>query len=273
MNYIRKKCTNGGASILLSADKDKLKQHVLTEINLMDTSFVPCCIISYDEICDNTEGNIERTSDLNPFINININADHKNYLPNLISCLLTIEYNHQFTENEENRIKEVCDEIDYSKGEVRLYDIFKKLQTWLKLPDHMQRIYTKIDTTVETIKNRKDFYCEVSDPTLLFFNFVYTILSLKEVYSGTRVWIYTDILQHIYIYDNVLAFLQNLLSKIDSNMFTVNFMITEADVSIPLSKLNVRFVQRLDGPESFQQYRDYFKINQLRWKYMKMIEV
>ena len=137
----------------------------------------------------------------------------------------------------------------------------------------MQRIYTKIDTTVETIKNRKDFYCEVSDPTLLFFNFVYTILSLKEVYSGTRVWIYTDILQHIYIYDNVLAFLQNLLSKIDSNMFTVNFMITEADVSIPLSKLNVRFVQRLDGPESFQQYRDYFKINQLRWKYMKMIEV
>lgn len=276
MNYLRKKCTQGGTTLLLSNDQKKLKQYVLTELKQMESLSIPCCIISYNEICDNKGDNIERTSDLNPFINVNIKDcikdNHKGYLWMLVSCLLTIEYSRQMTDDENRKIKEVCDKLDFTKDELPMSELFDVLQPSLSLPDQLQKIYHKLDSTVETIKNRKDFYCESSDPTLLFYNFVYTMLSLKDVYSGTRVWIYTDLLQYIQPYDNVIEFLQILLSEMDHDMFTINFMITK-DIIIPLFWSDIRFIKRLDGPDSFLRYKDYYKISLLQWKYSKIIAV
>ncbi|RHB41952.1 hypothetical protein DW886_15470 [Enterocloster aldenensis] len=275
MNYLRKKCTQGGTTLLLSNDQETLKQYVLTELKQMESLSIPCCIISYNEICDN-EGQIERTSDLNPFININIKDcikdNHKGYLWMLASCLLTLEYSRKMTDDENRKIKEVCDKLDFTKDELPMSELFDILQPVLSLPDQLQHIYHKLDSTVETIKNRKDFYCESSDPTLLFYNFVYTMLSLKEVYTGTRVWIYTDLLQYIQAYDNVIEFLQILLSELDHDMFTINFMITK-DTIIPLFWSDIRFIKRLDGPDSFLRYKDYYNISQLQWKYSKVIAV
>lgn len=275
MNYLRKKCTQGGTTLLLSNDQETLKQYVLTELKQMESLSIPCCIISYNEICDN-EGQIERTSDLNPFININIKDcikdNHKGYLWMLASCLLTLEYSRKMTDDENRKIKEVCDKLDFTKDGLPMSELFDILQPVLSLPDQLQHIYHKLDSTVETIKNRKDFYCESSDPTLLFYNFVYTMLSLKEVYTGTRVWIYTDLLQYIQAYDNVIEFLQILLSELDHDMFTINFMITK-DTIIPLFWSDIRFIKRLDGPDSFLRYKDYYNISQLQWKYSKVIAV
>lgn len=276
MNYLRKKSTQGGATLLLSNDQEKLKQYVLTELNHMESLSVPCCIISYNEICDNNGDSIERTSDLNPFMNINIKDcikdNHKEYLWMLASCLLTLECSRQMTDDENRKIKEVCDKLDFTKEELPMSDLFDVLQPALSLPDQLQHIYHKLDSTVETIKNRKDFYCESSDPTLLFYNFVYTMLSLKDVYTGTRFWIYTDLLQYIQAYDNVIEFLQILLSELDHDMFTINFMITK-DTIMPLFWSDIRFIKRLDGHDSFLKIKDYYKINQLRWKYSKVIAV
>ncbi|WP_373262005.1 hypothetical protein [Hungatella hathewayi] len=254
MNYLRKKCIQGGTTLLLSSNPEKLKQYVLTELKQMEPLSVPCCIISYNEICDNNGDSIERTSDLNPFININIKDcfkdNHKEYLWMLVSCLITLEYSRQMTNDENEKIKEVCDKLDFTKDELPMSDLFDVLRPALSLPDQLQRIYHKIDSTVETIKNRKDFYCEASDPTLLFYNFVYTMLSLKGVYSGTRVWIYTDLLQYIQGYDNVIEFLQILLSEIDHDIYTINFMMTK-DIILSHSRPDIQFIKRLDGPDSF----------------------
>ena len=128
MNYLRKKCTQGGTTLLLSNDQEKLKQYVLTELKQMESLSIPCCIISYNEICDNKGDNIERTSDLNPFINVNIKDcikdNHKGYLWMLVSCLLTIEYSRQMTDDENRKIKEVCDKLDFTKDELPMSELF-----------------------------------------------------------------------------------------------------------------------------------------------------
>ena len=164
MNYLRKKCTQGGTTLLLSNDQEKLKQYVLTELKQMESLSIPCCIISYNEICDNKGDNIERTSDLNPFINVNIKDcikdNHKGYLWMLVSCLLTIEYSRQMTDDENRKIKEVCDKLDFTK-----------------------------------------------------------------------------------------------------------------DIIIPLFWSDIRFIKRLDGPDSFLRYKDYYNISLLQWKYSKVITV
>ena len=144
MNYLRKKCTQGGTTLLLSNDQEKLKQYVLTELKHMESLSIPCCIISYNEICDNKGDSIERTSDLNPFTNINIKDcikdNHYEYLWMLASCLLTLECRRQMTDDENRKIKEVCAKLDFTKDELPMSDIFDALIPALSLPNQLQCI-------------------------------------------------------------------------------------------------------------------------------------
>ncbi|WP_097006554.1 hypothetical protein [Lacrimispora amygdalina] len=277
MNYLKKKQIDGGATILLSADYKKMKNQVLDEIKSFEESTIPCCVINYNELCDNDNGQIERTSDLNPFININIKdsftEDYIAYIPDLISCLITIEYDRSLSAHEKEVIQAICSQLDLSKEDLPLFDIFKRIQEQLEFPDQLQRVYNKIDSTVETIKNKKDFYCEVSDPAILFYNFVYLILSIKNVYAGNRVWIYTDLLDHVSKHRDVMALIHKLLSIVDTDMFTINYMISREDPVIGLVNLNIRFVRRLDAPEAFNQYMKQLKVHHLRWKYVKTIAI
>ena len=277
MNYLKKKQIDGGATILLSTDYKKMKNQVLDEIKSFEESTIPCCVITYNELCANNNEQIERTSDLNPFININIKdsftEDYIAYIPDLISCFITIEYDRLLSTHEKEVILAICTQLDFSKEELTLFDIFRQMQKQLEFPDQLQRVYNKIDSTVETIKNKKDFYCEVSDPAILFYNFVYLILSIKNVYAGNRIWIYTDLLDHVSKHNDVMLFIHKLLSIVDTDMFTINYMISREDPVIPLVNLNIRFVRRLDAPEAFNQYMKKLKVHQLRWKCVKTIAI
>lgn len=277
MNYYNKKNLGEGSTILLSENMDTLKKHVLNEIQLLEKSSIPCCLITYNEICDNTTGKITRTSDLNPFMNINIKElcsnEYLAYLPDIILCFLTIIYERTFNENERKFVEQICTQLDLSKDDLSFYDIFQHLSEGIETPDNFRKVYNKIDITVETIKNDKDFYCEASDPAILFFNFVYLILSLKEVYDGNRVWIYTDLFDYLSEYNEVMLFLQKLLKNIDRNMYTINYLVSKDNLPNFLSDFDIHFIMRLDESCVFHRYKEYFRIGSIRWNHFKTIKV
>lgn len=275
MNYYKNKWLSGGSTLILSTNLEKIKKGVLEEVEFLNRNDIPCCFVTYDELCDSNTGKNERTSDLNPFTNIDINSTFTDewlpYLPWFIACLISIEYDRLLNEQEHGVIKEACKKMDFNKNEIILEDVLKSVQKKLDFPDQLKRFYTKVDLTVETIKNRKDFYFESSDPTILFYNFVHSIISLKKVYVGTQVWIYTDLLGYVASHKEVLDFIAELLSKLDDNIVTINYMVTNEEPILSIDKLGIKYLKRIDIPEKFVAYRELMNINKIQWNHSKVM--
>jgi hypothetical protein len=275
MNYYKEAIKNDGYVLLLSKVKEQLKQEVLKEISMYEQSGYPCCVITYDEYCNYESEDIDRSSDLNLFSNINIKSFNSSqiFLSNFISCLLELNYGKPLIESEKDILNKICAEVDFEPEQVPLFEVLKLIQDRMKFHDILTQFSRKIDVTVETLKGNTVFFSECDDITILFTNLVNTLLNIKEDESGQRYYIYTDILDHIIDHPNVLGFLVDFISQLGPEKLCLYYSSTNPP-SIPVKHdLHLSYIKILDSLENYTNIKKNFYIMPWHWSTCKVIKL
>jgi len=257
--------------LYLSGSKENIKEDVNIHIVELEQTGHPCCVITYDEICDNIIGNISRSSDLNPFSNIDVKGFNisLDFLTDFIICLIELNYNKTLTKDEYEIFRIICSEIDLKPEAVPLFELLKLVQDRTQFRDVLTNFTRKIDVTVESIKDNHIFYSECNDRVILFSNLVNTLLSIQDDDTDCVFFVFTDILKYIMDCPRVLSLLEDLSM---SEKMHIGYYLTDYPSINVIDRLNISHIVVLDSINNYVKAKKDFHVLPWDWVTCKPIK-
>lgn len=263
-----------GNILILSKSKTGTKTHIQKELSKLEQNGYPCCVITYNEYCDNT-GSVTRDSGLNLFANMDLKEYmiSNEFLSSFLQCLIELNYGVPVPVKEIDAIKSACSGLKTDTEKMPLYEILKVLQDKTEYTDLLTKFARTIDHTVETVKNKKMFFSECSDRTILFANFVHSILLIKNLKLDQCVWIYTDILDYISDNETVMKFIKDLLDEKVLKRVRINYLYFNPAPLLLINTLDISSIKILDSIDDYNSIKNSFSIWSWKWVLLKEIKL